>query len=209
MLTPEDIEQILAWINNAAAILIGAGAGLSVEAGNNYTDTVTFAMNYPGLVKKGFNMKLQLMGYENWTESEKWGYYAQHIDEVLSLPPHPIYEHLLEIVQSKDYFVITTNADELFPKSGFDPLRLYMPQGSYTRLQCLKPCSAETWPSRPVADHLLPFIDHSTQELTDPTVAPTCPNCGGPVFVNVRGGDWFVYEPYEEGEKRYHAWVNA
>lgn len=34
--------------------------------------------------------------------------------------PKPVYNELLKLVQSKDYFVITTNVDHCFQKAGFD-----------------------------------------------------------------------------------------
>ena len=34
-----------------------------------------------------------------------------------------------------------------------------------------------------------------------------CPNCGGPVFLNVRGGDWFIEEPYMKQADRYQSWL--
>jgi NAD-dependent SIR2 family protein deacetylase len=202
-----EIARSAKWIRESTSILIGAGAGLSADAGNNYTDTKYFATHFPALVKKGFTMKLQLMGYEDWTESQKWGYYGQYMTEIMNMPPHPVYGRLLDIVQSRDYFVLTTNVDELFVKNRFDPLRIYTPQGSYYRIQCVKPCSDETWPSRPIAERLYPLINHDTQEITDPAALPACPKCGGRVFINVRIGDWFVHAPYEEEQNRYLAWV--
>ncbi len=207
MIKPPDITRCAKWIQESTSILVGAGAGLSADAGNNYTDTKYFAEHYPALVKKGFTMKLQLMGHDGWTETQKWGYYGQHITEIMNLPQHPVYGRLLEIVRPRDYFVLTTNVDELFVKNHFNPMQVYTPQGSYFRIQCLSPCSNETWPSRSIAERLYPLIDHCTQEITDPAVIPKCPKCGGPVFINVRAGDWFVHTPYEEEEKRYRTWV--
>ena len=37
--------------------------------------------------------------------------------------------------------------------------------------------------------------------------ARTCPNCGGPVFYNVRGGDWFVGAPYKTQRRKYQDWL--
>jgi NAD-dependent SIR2 family protein deacetylase len=113
------------------------------------------------------------------------------------------------LMADRDYFVITTNVDCMFAKSGFAEERIFTPQGNYALFQCLTPCTRETWPFKPVIDRILPTIDPATQEITDPSVIPHCPNCGGPVMMNVRGGDWFIDEPYLGQYRRYVDWVNA
>ena len=47
----------------------------------------------------------------------------------------PVYNELLKLVQSKDYFVITTNVDHCFQKAGFDKKRLFYTQGDYGLFQ--------------------------------------------------------------------------
>ena len=103
---------------------------------------------------------------------------------------------------------MTSNVDDMFVKNGFDEKRVFTPQGSYALMQCLKPCRNKTWPTKPILDRILPKIDPETQEVTDPEVIPRCPYCGGPVFMNVRGGDWFLEDPYEEQAERFSDWVN-
>lgn len=73
-------------------------------------------------------------------------------------------------------------------------------------VQCLKPCTHETWSIEPIIEHYLPLVDKATQKLPKNEV-PTCPICGGPVFLNVRGGGWFVDEPWLEGISRYNTWL--
>lgn len=41
------------------------------------------------------------------------------------------------------------------------------------------------------------------------TLIPSCPNCGGEVFLNVRGGDWFLETPQAGQRIRYHAQISA
>ncbi len=210
MIPHKDIAYCTKLLKDTESILVGAGAGLSADAGIDYMDPISFAKNYPALVKKGFRFKLQLMGYTDWTEAQKWGYYAQHVNEARFVPNlHPVYGRLLDIVKPKDYFVITTNVDQMFLRNGFNPNQIYTPQGDYANYQCLKPCSEDVWPIKPLLDKILPKIDHTTQEITDRSLVPSCPNCGGPTFLNVRGGDWFVHKPYEAQAKRYYDWLHS
>ena len=59
--------------------------------------------------------------------------------------PKPVYVDILKLVQDKDYFVITTNADHCFQKAGFDKKRLFYTQGDYGLFQCSEPCCQETF----------------------------------------------------------------
>ena len=92
--------------------------------------------------------------------------------------------------------MLTTNVDALFVRSGFDPERVWSIQRDYAFLQCLRPCTTEVWPSAPPLQRALAAIDPVTQEVADPACVPRCIHCGGNVFMNVRGGDWFLEEPY-------------
>lgn len=197
-------------LKQARRVLIGAGAGLSIDAGINYTDPVFFARHFPAMVRRGYHALYEAMGvHPQWNEALQWGYHAAHVKLIcFEMPPHPVYTTLLQLVEDKDYFVLTSNVDEMFAKSGFDQERLFTPQGSYARYQCLEPCTGETWPIRPIIDRILPTIDPATQEITDVHVIPRCPNCGGAVFANVRGGSWFVEEPYLEQEQQFLHWLN-
>ena len=205
-----DIETCLEYLRDADCVLIGAGAGLSMDAGIDYTDQVSFRKRFPALAQRGFRMKAELIGYTDWSPELQWGYLALHVNEVrFEAQPHPVYGRLYDLVGNKDYFVITSNVDGMFPKSGFSEERLFTPQGDYAKLQCQTPCQNDTWPSKPVIDRILPSVDPVTQEVTDPRVIPRCPHCGGAVFLNVRAGHWFVEDPYVEQAERFTAWVKS
>lgn len=137
-----------------------------------------------------------------------WGYYLQHVKETRFSPgTHQTYQDLLAIAQRlKNYFVITTNADGLFARNNFDPERLFTPQADYKLAQGLRPCSQQTWNVEPLIERYLPLVDKTTQKLPRGG-DPKCPNCGGPTFLNVRGGNWFVEEPWIESSLRFQKWL--
>lgn len=65
-------------------------------------------------------------------------------------------------------------------------------------MQCLRPCSPQSlWPVQPILEKVLPAVDPNTQEITQPDLIPKCPNCQGPVAMNVRGGSWFIEDPHK------------
>jgi len=143
---------------------------------------------------------------QNVPMTVKWGYQAEHINNMrYKYPPHHAYNTLLKLCKGKDYFVLTSNVDGCFERSGFDKDRIYTPQGDWKFLQCLEPCSREVFDSLPIIEKLLPSIKNC--EITDPSQIPHCPKCGGTLFGNVRGGDWYIHDPYTPAQNRLLAWV--
>ncbi len=210
-LTPQLVERVAALLAGADHVLIAAGAGMSADAGFDYTSEAQFVRRYPVLASRGPRCRYQLFGYAWPSDAVQWGHLARHLEELrFTPPPHgEPYEHLRAITQGKHRFVLTSNADDLFERSGFDARRIWTRQGSYARLQCLAPCSdASTWSAGPWVEAALPKVDLATEELTDPALVPRCPNCGGKVMLNVRGGDWFIDEPYRVQKGRFEAWFS-
>ncbi|MBV5267166.1 MAG: hypothetical protein JZU67_01310 [Burkholderiaceae bacterium] len=198
------LEQAAKYLIEAEALLIGAGAGLSAAAGFDFTDKAQFARDFPGMLQYGFTCKLDMMANFSVPLELLWGYYLQHVKETRFAPgTNQTYQDLLMIAKrQQSYFVITTNADGLFERNNFDLERLFTPQGDYKLAQCLTPCTQQTWSIEPLIERYLPLVDKSTQKLPSGG-DPKCPNCGGPTFLNVRGGNWFVEEPWIEGSLRF------
>lgn len=203
------VEQIIDIIACAARdserILIGGGAGLSAAAGIDYTDNKTFSRLFPRWVEKGYRMQYEFIGFEDWTEAERWAYWATHMNHVFyQFPPSPVYRMLHEAVKEKDYYVITSNADGMFIKSGFEPDRVFQAQGNYERLMCMNHCTGKTWDTKPFIDRAIAAIDHETFRVSDPSAIPACPECGGPVTVAFR-----QREDYEKWARDYENWYRG
>jgi len=208
------VARARAWLADAECVLIAGGAGLSAAAGLDYTDRALFARLFPAMHRRGFQCMYEFIGYRGWTPALQWGYLLAQVDLArYRWPLHTIYHQLRELATAgggRDYFVLTSNADGLFERHGFDPARIYTAQGDYSRLQCLTPCRrTAVWPTRPFIDRALPHIDRETQEITDPAAIPACPHCGGPVMLNVRGGDWFIEEVHLPQRAAYRKWLAA
>ncbi|ABV87521.1 hypothetical protein [Shewanella pealeana] len=203
------LTSIPALLNQADAILIGAGAGLSAAAGINYLDQDKFAQVFPGWVKKGFTAQYQLMGYPHWTQLEQWGYYKAHLEYVyFGQDDNQLYRQLRRAVADKDYFVMTSNVDGLFYKNGFDKNRFYSPQGDYGKIQCTTPCSDQVWDIRPFLDQMEAYYDADEQVLTDEIAIPRCPNCGGEMFIHARIDGSFIDSVHEPERIKLIDWLN-
>ena len=195
------------WQTDAQAILIGAGAGLSVDAGIDYNDEVSFAKKFPKLLSMGFRSKYMMMGAGNLPPEIHWGYLLFHIAEVRFGPVNmPVYKNLLQLTTGKEAFVFTTNVDGLFARHGFPADRIFTPQGDYAFYQCKTPCHNTIYPLAPLIEEYLPLIDPETGMLPKGRY-PKCPICDGQVFPNVRGGNWFVEKPWMGKAQDFDQWL--
>ena len=110
-------------------------------------------------------------------------------------------------VKSKNYFVITTNVDHCFQKSGFDKNRLFYTQGDYGLLQCSEPCCQETFDN----DEIIKAMYQEQKDMKIPTgLIPKCPHCNKPLIPNLRCDDGFVQdEGWHKSSERYSSFINS
>ena len=141
----EKIRKLGKALEEAEAVIIGAGAGLSASAGFVYTGERFQAYFSDFEEKYGFHDMYSGGFYPYKTLEEYWAYWSRYIylNRYMD-PPRSVYEELLELVKDKDYFVLTTNVDHCFQKAGFEKERLFYTQGDYGLFQCSEPCCQET-----------------------------------------------------------------
>lgn len=104
------IEKVKKKIENADAVVIGAGAGLSTSAGFTYSGK-RFEDNFPDFIEKyGFQDMYSAGFYPYPTLEEHWAYWSRYIFiNRYQNAPKPVYNDLYNLVREKDYFVLTTN----------------------------------------------------------------------------------------------------
>ena len=150
------IDKIRTAIDQADAVIIGAGAGLSTSAGFTYSGE-RFEKYFSDFGSKyGFKDMYSGGFYPYDTLEEYWAYWSRYIyiNRYMDAPK-PVYDRLFELVRDKDYFVLTTNVDHCFQKAGFDKKRLFYTQGDYGLFQCGKPCSKETYDNEDIVRKML------------------------------------------------------
>ena len=136
----EKIAVLKDQMENADAVVIGAGSGLSTAAGYEYSGE-RFDKYFADFERKyGFRDMYSGGFYPYKTMEEFWGYWCRSIwiNRYASIPSD-LYERLLALVKDKDYFVLTTNVDHCFQRSGFDKKRLFYTQGDYGLFQSSSP----------------------------------------------------------------------
>ena len=186
------LERLAAALQEADAVLVGAGAGLSTSAGfaysgerfRRYFGDFEAAYGFHDMYSGGF--------YPFPTLEEHWAYWSRFIFlNRYCDPPKPVYQNLLELVKEKDTFVLTTNVDHCFQKAGFDKRRLFYTQGDYGLWQCSKPCHQETYDNEETVRKM--FAEQ--RDMRIPTeLVPRCPRCGCPMAMNLRCDDTFVQD---------------
>lgn len=179
-----------AKIQDADAIVIGAGAGLSTSAGFTYSGK-RFEDNFSDFIEKyGLRDMYSAGFYPYRTPEEYWAYWSRYVCiNRYQDPPKTAYRDLLHLVQDKDYFVLTTNVDHCFQKAGFDKRRLFYTQGDYGLWQCSKPCHDKTYDNEIVIKKMVA----EQENMRVPTeLIPHCPVCGAPMSMNLRADDTFV-----------------
>lgn len=91
----------------------------------------------------------------------------------------------------EDYFVITTNVDHCFQKTGFDKKRLFYTQGDYGLFQCSEPCCQKTFDN----EKRIRAMYEQQRDMKIPSeLIPKCPYCGKPLTTNLRCDDKFVQD---------------
>lgn len=200
----KEIQKLKKAFNEFETILVGAGSGLSTSAGMLYSGE-PFEKNYADFIQKYHFTDLYTAGFHKFKDPrEYWAFWSRlvHYERYTMPTPKPVYEKLYSLVKNKNYFVITTNVDHFFQRTGFDKKRLFYTQGDYGLLQCKTPCHKKNYDNKELIEKMF-----STQKdmKVDKELIPKCPVCGGEMIPNLRGGDFFVEdEGWHEAAERYH-----
>ena len=204
----ENIKRLKEELEQAGAVLIGAGAGLSASAGFTYAGE-RFQKNFSDFEEKyGFHDMYSGGFYPFDGLEEYWAYWSRFIWlNRYTEPPRPVYQDLLELVKEKEYFVLTTNVDHCFQKAGFDKKRLFYTQGDYGLLQCSEPCCQETWDNEEIIRQMV----KEQKDMRIPAeLVPHCPRCGKPLTTNLRADDTFVQdEGWYRASERYSRFLET
>lgn len=195
------IEKAAMLINNADAIIIGAGAGASTAAGIQYNGK-RFTENFSDFIEKYGSQYMTDMYsagfYPFPSEEAKWGYWSKHALMNRFMPSAlKLYTDLFELVKDKEYFVITTNVDHQFWKAGFADDKIFATQGDYGEIQCQRACHQKVYE----AEEMFIKMEKSRKNCLIPSsLVPKCPICGGNMVMHLRCDQYFV-----ENERWYEA----
>lgn len=192
-------------IQNADAILIGGGSGLSSAAGYDHyhwSKTLLEALA-PFQEYYGFRSPLDGFYYCYSSYEEQWGYYSQYIRCMWETATGKPYLDLREIVGNKPSFVLTTNVDMQFERV-FVPEQICVYQGSFGYCQCSQPCVDEIRTN----DVLVKELTSHLEGIRLPSeFVPRCKQCGRILVPWVRDDSFLEGVKWRESVERYHAFL--
>jgi NAD-dependent SIR2 family protein deacetylase len=205
--TGNDLEQAVAWLEDADGLLITAGAGMGIEGGlPDFRDSKGFWRTYPAVGREGLRFE-EMASPAAFHETPRlaWGVYGLRLNLCRDTAPHAGYGILRRWAKAmpRGAFVYTSNVDGHFERAGFAPGRIAESHGSIHTLQCLRACTHDLWS----ADTFHPVVDEATTRLT--SVVPTCPHCGAVARPNIlMSNDWkWVPDRVLEQHWRLEEWL--
>ena len=216
----EKIQYLKEELSSADAILIGAGLGLSASAGFTYGGERFKKYFFDFEQKYGITNMYSGCVYNFNNKETFWAwwsriiYYNRYVN-----PSKPVYNNLFELIKDKNYFVITTNVDHLFQKSGFDKNRLFYTHGDYGLFQSVNKEIKKTFDNeKNVMDMMsaqgfvkdengiyqVPKGKNILMQIPSELI-PKCPDDNSDVVMNLRFDDTFVEdEGWKKASKTYY-----
>lgn len=184
------IEKLRQALDDADAVIVGAGAGMSTAAGLTYSGE-RFDEHFADFRDAFGITDMYSGGFYPFPDVETlWAWWSRHIYfNRYDVEPGRPYLDLLKLVKDKDYFVITTNVDHQFQLAGFDKHRLFYTQGDYGLFQCSGPCSQATYDNE---EAVRAMMEQQKGMRIPSELVPTCPKCGRPMTTNLRVDGRFV-----------------
>ena len=204
----DNLKRLKNALDSADAVVIGAGAGLSVAAGFDYGGE-RFRKFFSDFEEKYGIQDMYSGGFYPYDSAEEyWAWWSRHIFiNRYDCPVGEVYKNLLSLIEGKDYFVLTTNVDHQFQRAGFDKKRLFYTQGDYGLFQCSTPCCMETVDNEVIIKQMVA----EQKDIRIPSaLIPHCPHCGAPLTVNLRSDDKFVEdEGWHKAAERYENYLRT
>lgn len=187
------IQDLKNLIENTDHILIAGGEYLSEQAGLDIYGKM-FTDNFQDFIERyDFTNMYNGTFYPYKYSEEKWAYLARYFYVYLHFEGTRLYKKIYKLVEDKDYFVITTNFDEQFYKTGFRKSRVYASNGDFRHLQCKKICSDELYDFVELIERMVKQTDD--ERKIPRQLVPKCPKCGASMDLHLTTTDNFIKDP--------------
>lgn len=201
------VKELARRIDEADAVLVGAGAGLSTACGPEFAYAgERFERTFGDFAQRYHFTDMYSGGFYPFpTPEERWAYWSRYVwINRYACPVGKPYRDLLDVVADKDFFVLTTNVDHQFQRAGFAKDRLFYTQGDYGLFQCSTPCHQQTYDNY---DAVRAMVEQQQDMRIPSELVPRCPRCGEPMAMNLRADGTFVEdEGWHRACDRYVSW---
>ena len=223
----EGIAKLKDALASAECILIGAGAGLSTAAGYDYPGA-RFLKYFSDFHERFGIEDIYSGGFYPFPAREIfWAWWSRsiYINRYAPMPESDVYPNLLRLAAGRDYFVLTTNVDHAFQRTGFDKERLFYTQGDFGLFQSSRPAGASagrTYDNEEQVRSMLRaqgftfapngalFLPEDGAPLMEIPAAliPYCPDDGTEMTTNLRADEFFVEDAgWHAAAERYEDWL--
>lgn len=192
------LERIKKSIEEAQFVLVGIGAEFEERYEGMYADS--FYKPLLEQAQKGKNAE-QLLQYL------KFHYTKRHPDDRIL----KAYNRLAELLEGKNYFVVSLCMDDLIFQSKLDAGKIVTPCGGYRALQCGKQCVTEQEmlvTDENVMQELLEGIDNCEGDL-ERIDLPVCAECTRPLWFNQILSPDYEEEGYLPQWQLYTKWLQG
>ncbi len=202
------LQKFNTLLQEAEAIVIGAGAGLSTSAGLVYTGE-RFKRNFSDFIKAYPLQDMYSAAFYPFPTSEiLWAYWSRHIyHNRYAAQLNTTYPNLYRLMQNRNYFILTTNVDHQFIYNRFSKDRLFYTQGDYGLFQCSVPCHKKTYDNKST---IMQMVARQTNLKIPSELVPHCPRCGAEMTQNLRKDEKFVQdEGWYTAKHHYENFLNT
>ena len=208
MTEKEKLEILKRKIEEADAIVVGGASGMSAASGFKfyYEEDDVFRKLAGSLGKK--------YGFHNWfdrhynprvTRGERWTMILRTIKYINECETGETYSDLAELLNGKNYYVVTTNQDAQFYRV-FPENRISRLQGDWRYFQCKRRCHDAIYYNKEMV------MDLSTKIVGDTLPEehiPCCPKCGGELAPWIRSYEFLEGSFYKKEVRRYMDFLQA
>lgn len=199
-----EVRRAAELVAGAEALLVCAGAGIGVDSGlPDFRGNEGFWRAYPPYARLGMGFT-DAANPANFLEDPTlaWGFYGHRLDLYRRTAPHAGFDLLRRWGEPTrgGLRVFTSNVDGHFQKAGFAPEHVAECHGSIHHLQCVEPCTDDTWP----ADDLEVEVDTDTMRAV--SELPRCRNCGALARPNILMFGDFGWVPHDAEERALSTW---
>lgn len=203
----QNIHTLIEKINNSEAILVGAAAGMSAACGFNffYQNDELF-QEYLGDFHKKYGFTGAFNGfYYCYPSSEaRWAFLARMTYMEYECPTGRPYYDLMELLQGKNYHIMTTNQDFQFTRVVPEE-KLSAIQGDSRYYQCSRRCHDQIYFNKDMVYAMNASID---ENLCIPSeMIPLCPKCGAQMEPWVRGYTFLEGEKYRDEYRKVNEFL--
>lgn len=136
-----NIEKTAQKIKEADAILVSASNGLSISEGFNIFANNHDFKKYFGTFQNKFGLSSILQGVSMQLPPAEHARFMERLRQYMVDDYHgaPQFTNLKQLIGSKDYFIITSNADTHFQLNGFAPQKIWEVEGNFFGLRMRSP----------------------------------------------------------------------